>query len=699
MEEKIFDRLKESEKNCSAFLKRQGSAATITLMGPTSSAKSTLITEMVHPISNKLIGKNVGDTAQTSLIKTLLMLNGRLDMSDVLVQCVPYQDGEVMLLNFLAILREKIIKAIYDKRDELDEFHVDEELVKKILNPVDRSYHAYDFANEHHLTETLIEILNVICRSIIAEPDDLGDALEDAANRTFKERKKIQTNIKKIDIYEELIDKRFNKSNETTNNLTAWFEKLKEIVYSELQHLWTYSSSDNFILVDKITDNSPVNELIGKIYDKNSACSLIFEEIRYVTSPSESFKEAFNKSNKNIPGRNVKINILDTVGLTQSSQERDEINDGIDRILQRETDALLFLCASDEQPSIYETCISLLHEKQKKIAEKPVIICRTKADVVIRNIIVNKWRQDTGENGMPSGEKYNEYANFAFDAFCKEYITSCSYGEDKLGKKSYKSKVEFLSLASDLSKDMNEALNNQLQSSKAFELLLGIVTQIDEMYSYDGNRPWLYSKDLDHTPLTLVSNAQHLTKTIATALTAYNDKQKNQYLPYSISNEVFHGRSVNCFWSRLSYGEGHETKAFYYGNFKLYIKNMVSKWLRELIPLNDMVNDFDISYDFLAENNDLDSIKAEFQMKLRALIKERWWIIVDNIAKKLTYDCLQPDLNNCFHYYSWDTGFRNSLKLINNKFSSVDYWHDNLLVLVKAEVDSVLQKMYIFDEV
>ena len=121
-----------------------------------------------------------------------------------------------------------------------------------------------------------------------------------------------------------------------------------------------------------------------------------------------------------------------------------------------------------------------------------------------------------------------------------------------------------------------------------------------------------------------------------------------------------------------------QTKAFYYGNFKLYIKNMVSKWLRELIPLNDMVNDFDISYDFLAENNDLDSIKAEFQMKLRALIKERWWIIVDNIAKKLTYDCLQPDLNNCFHYYSWDTGFRNSLKLINNKFSSVDFWHDNL---------------------
>ena len=45
MTENLFSSLKESELNCLAFLKRQGSAATITLMGPTKSTKSTLVTE------------------------------------------------------------------------------------------------------------------------------------------------------------------------------------------------------------------------------------------------------------------------------------------------------------------------------------------------------------------------------------------------------------------------------------------------------------------------------------------------------------------------------------------------------------------------------------------------------------------------------------------------------------------------------
>ncbi|MGH4126310.1 MAG: GTPase domain-containing protein [Clostridium sp.] len=694
MGKKFFNHLMESEKNCLAFIARQMSAGTITLMGPTSSAKSTTLTEIVQPTINKLLGKNVGDTAQTTLIRTLLMLNWRLEASDVLVQCIPYKDEEVLLLKFLTNTKTVIGEAIYKMRDELEDFKVDGEIIKKILNPVNRSYHAYDFVNTHDLIEPLIGLLDKICKEIIEEPD----LIEDAVNKNFKERRKAQKNIKKSDIYEEVIDERFSNNEKHREVLSDWFKKIKVTLYSELENLWTYFNAESFILIDKVTDDSPVNELVDKIYAKNSACSLIFEEIRYAISPSDGFIEAFNKRNVNKYGRNFKLNILDTAGVTQSSQERDEIDEEMDRILQRETDAVLFLCASDEQPSIYETCISLLYEKEKKLAEKPVIICRTKADIVVRNILVNKWRQDTGENGIPSDEKYDEYVNLAFDEFTNQYITSYSYGEDKLGREN-NSKVEFLSLASDLSKDMNKVLDNKLHKSRIYEIFLDILNQIDEMYSYDGNRPWLYSIDLDNTPLTLISNAQDLTKTIATALTAYNLKQKNQYLQYVDEKGVFHGRSVNCFWNKLSYGEGHETKALYYLNFKLHIKNMISRWLRDLIPINDMINDFDISYKFLVENDDSEKIKNEFPSKLKELLKERWWVVIDNVAKKLSYDCLQPDFNDCFYNYSWDTGFRKSLMVLNDKFSSVNYWHDNLLKLVAAEVDSILQKMYVFDEV
>lgn len=695
MEKDFFSHLMESEKNCLAFIARQMSAGTITLMGPTSSAKSTTLTEIVQPTINKLLGKNVGDTAQTTLIRTLLMLNWRLDASDVLVQCIPYKDEEIILLKFLTNTKTVIAEAIYKMRDELEDFKVNEEIIKKILDPVNRSYHAYDFVKTHDLTEGLIILLDRICKEIIEEPD----LIEDTVNKNFKERRKAQKNIKKSDIYEEVIDERFSNNEKYKAELSDWFKEVKSTLYLELEDLWTYINAESFILIGKVTDESPVNELVEKIYAKNSACSLIFEEIRYAISPSDGFIEAFNKRNINMYGRNLKLNILDTAGVTQSSQERDEIDEEMDRILQRQTDSVLFLCASDEQPSIYETCISLLHEKEKKLAEKPVIICRTKADLVVRNILVNKWRQDTGENGIPSNDKYDEYVNLAFDEFTKQYITNYGYGEDKLGRKSNNSKVEFLSLASDLSKDMNSVLDNKLHSSRIYEILLNILDEIDEIYSYDGNRPWLYSIDLEHTPLTLISNAHDLTKTIATALTAYNAKQKNQYLQYVDEKGVFHGRSVNCFWNKLSYGEGHETKALYYLNFKLYIKNMVARWLRDLIPINDMINDFVISYEFLSENNDIEKVKTEFPTKLRELLKERWWIVIDNVAKKLSYDCLQPDFNDCFYNYSWDTGFRKSLNVLNDKFSSVNYWHDNLLKLVAEEVDSILQKMYVFDEV
>lgn len=93
--------------------------------------------------------------------------------------------------------------------------------------------------------------------------------------------------------------------------------------------------------------------------------------------------------------------------------------------------------------------------------------------------------------------------------------------------------VEFLSMAPDYTKDMNRVLNNELNSSKVFDVLLSITKEIDKQYSNTGNRPWLY-------------------------------------------------------------GEEHETRAYSYGNFILYLKNMVARWLRALIPMEDIINDFEI---------------------------------------------------------------------------------------------------------
>ena len=58
-----------------SFFKKQESAPTVEMFGPTKSTKSTIITELLEAASNKLLGYNVGDVAQTTLVRLVLMLN------------------------------------------------------------------------------------------------------------------------------------------------------------------------------------------------------------------------------------------------------------------------------------------------------------------------------------------------------------------------------------------------------------------------------------------------------------------------------------------------------------------------------------------------------------------------------------------------------------------------------------------------
>jgi hypothetical protein len=60
---------------------------------------------------------------------------------------------------------------------------------------------------------------------------------------------------------------------------------------------------------------------------------------------------------------------------------------------------------------------------------------------------------------------------------------------------------------------------------------------------------------------------------------------------------------------------------------------------------------------------------------------------------------LQPDLNQIFYNYSWDSAFRIGLAYIDKQFSSDNYWQENLLPLIAKEFDELLQKMYVYDEV
>ncbi|WP_444644961.1 GTPase domain-containing protein [Caproiciproducens sp. R1] len=686
-----YEEMLSGKNKVKAFMLRQESVETTTLMGPTSSAKSTITTELLPPVSNMLLSKNVGDTAQTTLIPTLLMLNSRFCENEVLIQCIPRNKSAYP--DLLENLKTVITDSLYEVRDELYDFSINEVIIKKILNPVNRSYHAYQFAKEQELTQRLTELLNDACQTIIEMPEPLLKAAESL----YKQLRLKDQTAKKKEAYEHLVDERLSNDKDFLDNLLSWYKILINMILADLQPLWTYETE--YTLLDDISDSSPATQLMEKLYGSSSACSLVFEEVRYATSPSKDFKKAYLDRNAAYPGRTVKINILDTVGLTQSSQDREIISDNIDKILNRKSNALLFLCASDEQPSVYETCISLLLEKNKKLENKPVTICRTKADIVIRNKMINNWRKDTGRNAIPlDSPEYERYVTEAFDSFLDEYINNPSLGEEQIGKEVGGHKIEYLSLAPDLSATMDKHLNGELSPTRIFDILLNIAEQVDIIYAGGYSRPWLQSKDLIHYPLNVICTAQPLSKTIALALTAKDSQNGNQYKQYIKSADaIYHGRSVNCFRNKLSYGEGHETRAFVYADFRLYITNMVARWLREVIPVNDLINNLSISFDYLYNSGLTDEVKSQFPSRFKDLLQDNWWNIIERMAKKLSYDCLSKEFEEAFYFCSWSDGFRESLKVIQQKFSSVEYWQKNIIDLLKSEANDLLQKMYIFD--
>jgi hypothetical protein len=53
------------------------------------------------------------------------------------------------------------------------------------------------------------------------------------------------------------------------------------------------------------------------------------------------------------------------------------------------------------------------------------------------------------------------------------------------------------------------------------------------------------------------------------------------------------------FRRKLAIGEGHETNAQVYGNFKLFIKNLVLRWLRSVVPTEDVLNNCKININYL----------------------------------------------------------------------------------------------------
>ena len=116
-----------------------------------------------------------------------------------------------------------------------------------------------------------------------------------------------------------------------------------------------------------------------------------------------------------------------------------------------------------------------------------------------------------------------------------------------------------------------------------------------------------------------------------------------------------------------------------------------------------MLRSIKISYDYLditgMDEAELEEMKDNFTSIFRYSLSVRWDSILSEVAKQLSYDCLQAELQHIYLNYYYDDAFKRNLRLFNQKFSDNEYWKNHLLKLILQKCNELLQKMYIFDEV
>jgi energy-coupling factor transporter ATP-binding protein EcfA2 len=674
------------------LIKLSYSATNVAVVGPSGNGKSTWNSYILRPESNKILGQNIGDVSQSSLIETKLSLTEKLGENDVCIQFIRRED----LVNYQDVIVDvlgEVCKEAYD--NEVDNAEVGENEVRKILDPINKSYHAYRYAHDNNLDiEKLKKILTGIVDGILKGEVPFNEAV----NNSFQEKKKKGSKVTKKEVLKDVVEECFYQEVDHIVELKNWFQNLQETLLDNLKPYWSIPSI--YLIYGNLECVSKIGKLVAMAYDKDSVFSLVFKQMIYVVRPSEEFLQAYRMIyQEDFADKPLHLNILDTVGLTHISDRKEDIEQAVGTVMKNPVDAVLFLCASDEKDTVFRDCLHVFSEIER-IGELPFTICRTKADTVIRNKRVNLYRKDTGNNEIPD-KVIAEYTKKAIQEFKNDFLApeNFQFGENWLGNNdnNYNQAIEFISLAPDLTKDINTVLKDPLGPERSFRILLNLSLAADKAYTI-GKLVKIQGQNAD-TPAVFVKFQKQKLYDLIDHMVSMNEKHsQNQYLKYIGGN--YHGRSITTYLGKLQNGYGHETDARVYDNFKLHVCSMIKTWLAQYLRTNpsyfqelthlDYSNTFSIDG---IENN------AEGEARLTAtytdLIGRREGRIRDEIAKKTSYEFLSKELWDCYEWSSWRVGFEQNLKLFYKKFSDQEYWRKFIKTVLHDETERIIHKLCI----
>ncbi|MCM3130158.1 MULTISPECIES: GTPase domain-containing protein [unclassified Paenibacillus] len=693
--ELTLERIKE-------LLFKQASAPVIAIAGPSGSTKSTTLAEILVDEYKKLLSQNIG-SKQTSLFDTLLMLNSEIGDGKVILQIKTKSTDKI---TFKHQIEQAFGAYLYANRDDLDDLVFDETIIKQVLDPTNRAYHFYEHivqqagevlsgGNPCPTVQQLQEVLFKLYKQI--SPDFL-----DRVRQREKESKTITPRPRKELLYQLEISSQLEQHPTLMENYYDWFDQLHDYVMSQIKSICKEVESGTYIFVGEVTQNE-VHDLVKKAYNKQSPYSIAVEQFAFMVKPSTEFSKLYEETYREHQYENkiLRLNILDTPGLTQVSEDKSDIQDALERVLNMNFNALMFLCGSSRSTTEFMISQELLISSKKRLDKRPLSFVRTKADTVIDSALREKSRSITG-SGQLTPDFIAQEAEAAYQVLIDEVaIDNEIFAKVGITPSIAGRHVDFICMELDRLGIINDHLSKKITTDKLYRLLIDLSLTVHNMYSpapKDGVKYCVQSEQADQPAMQINMNGymNKITDQFAQKMVQLNERHKNSYLNYIETKYAFHGRSVSTYVWKHRNGIGHTTNANVYENFSLHICSMIERWMNEFF--SGWKTDFDI--DFSNLNPIHGSGQAVINEARSALTKQfnlHRHQIVRSIAKSFSYDLLKEPFEMCFLYTSSDSGFRKSMTLFNKKYSDFEYWKNGIEMCLKIELEALLAKMYLYE--
>lgn len=556
-------------------VKRMGSAAVVTVVGPSSAGKSTLVYTLVNEKVAAFMRDGIGDKNRTTIIPCTFLFDERLREDEFALrirrQSFAAKDIHMECMEQLAVL---FANMGADAQDTLDS--IDDVWFRRVLEPESAAYHLGKMKelSADKLTDALRPVLEAL------EHAEIPFDQQVAAKKAELKAQKIKiTQIRRMvfaDMWERL-------PAEITQSYFQWIDAVGEQIEQQLKELIGSGAGSSSVLEYSTQENGGSypygGRVLTQLFDPYQPYSLIVNEMTVACMPRKEILNA--KTEQKLP---VQFCLKDTMGLNQMETDTDSIRDALDLALKSSPDSILLLINLEERDDVIAKSCSAVADKLRRMERMdiPVHVFFTKADRILENIINKKEEsaliltQEDYDRNMPQAlEKMEAAIGTYLEAMPHNSAAwiSLRYKEkeiDPVQTALHKCRPD--QAARFMPAGLYQNIENIVKDAQSRSLPEEIRSQlIVPIKDYD--KPAVaFLVDRTKIQSILYNICVKLTKDKATV---------NRYLittPYQI-----HGRSVVNYYWKLRNGQGYKTNAKVYGNFNINMKQMLYNVLCEYI--------------------------------------------------------------------------------------------------------------------